>query len=141
MFGFSYLKLIPIALVLGLGSYAAHTFIVKQKESRIEQLQFQVDSLRAHNTSLQIAVTENENTIRRLEQFSIEQNSQIFDLMRRNTDIAQERDRYLSIFRRHNLTHLARARPGMIETRVNNGTSEVFRAIEQFSKEIDNEDN
>ena len=140
MFGLAYLKLIPVVLVLGLGSYAAHAFIVKQKESRIEQLQFQVDSLRAHNTALQIAAEENERTIRRQEEFTIEQNNQIAALLSRNSIIEQERDRYLSIFRRHDLTRLARARPGLIEPRVNTGTSEVFRSIEDYSKGAPDED-
>lgn len=36
-----------------------------------------------------------------------------------------------SKFARHDLTRLAIARPGLIQTRINNGTIEVFREIEQ----------
>ena len=36
-----------------------------------------------------------------------------------------------SKFARHDLTRLAIARPGLIQTRINNGTVEVFREIEQ----------
>ena len=46
-------------------------------------------------------------------------------------------NRYLDIFRRHNLTKLAAAKPGLIEKRVNKGTKEVFDAIEQISRNID----
>ena len=48
--------------------------------------------------------------------------------------------RYLDIFKRHNLSKLAAAKPGLIETRVNNGTKEVFESIEQDSRNIDSLD-
>ena len=43
---------------------------------------------------------------------------------------------YLDIFRRHNIAKLASAKPGMIETRANAQTKEVFDAIEADSKRI-----
>ena len=49
-------------------------------------------------------------------------------------------NRYLDIFKRHNLSKLAAAKPGLIETRVNNGTKEVFDSIEQDSRNIDSLD-
>ena len=56
-------------------------------------------------------------------------------------EIEGEMSRYLDIFRRHNLNQLAAAKPGLIETRVNNGTKEVFDSIENDSKELDSLDN
>ena len=50
-------------------------------------------------------------------------------------------NRYLDIFRRHNLTKLAAAKPGLIETRANKATKEVFDAIEEISRNIDCLDN
>ena len=43
---------------------------------------------------------------------------------------------YLDIFRRHNIAKLASAKPGMIETRANAQTKEVFDAIEADSQRI-----
>jgi len=43
---------------------------------------------------------------------------------------------YLDIFRRHNLSKLASARPGMVEVDANNATKEVFDAIEADSQRI-----
>ena len=40
----------------------------------------------------------------------------------RNQEIEAEMSRYLDIFKRHNLSKLAAAKPGLIEKRVNNGT-------------------
>ena len=49
-------------------------------------------------------------------------------------------NRYMDIFRRHNLNQLAVAKPGLIEKRVNNGTKQVFDSIENDSKELDSLD-
>ena len=48
-------------------------------------------------------------------------------------------NRYLDIFKRHNLSKLAAAKPGLIEKRVNNGTK-VFDSIEKDSRIIDSLD-
>src|SRR5210317_1257279 len=44
----------------------------------------------------------------------------------KNQEIQQEMNRYLDIFKRHNLTKLAIAKPGLIEPKVNRGTKSVF---------------
>jgi hypothetical protein len=64
----------------------------------------------------------------------------LLDIQRKNQQIEQEMNRYLDIFKRHNLSKLAAAKPGLIETRVNNGTKEVFDSIEQDSRNIDSLD-
>ena len=46
-------------------------------------------------------------------------------------------NRYLDIFKRHNLTKLAAAKPGLIEPRANKATKEVFDGIEEDSRDID----
>ena len=46
---------------------------------------------------------------------------------------AQMKD-YLKIFKDHDLTRLARAKPGMIETRANKRTDEIFTVIENDTK-------
>ena len=43
---------------------------------------------------------------------------------------------YMDIFRRHNIAKLASAKPGLMETRINNATKEVFDAIEDDSSRI-----
>ncbi|MDB4726390.1 hypothetical protein OAF54_03045, partial [bacterium] len=57
-----------------------------------------------------------------------------------NQEAEREMNRYLGIFARHNLTKLAAAKPGLIETRVNRGTKDVFDSIENASRAIDNLD-
>ena len=55
----------------------------------------------------------------------------------RNQEIEGEMQRYLDIFARHDMARLAAAKPGLIETRINKGTSDVFRTIEEDTTDID----
>ena len=55
----------------------------------------------------------------------------------RNQEIEGEMQRYLDIFARHDLARLAAAKHGLIETRINRGTSDVFRTIEEDTTDID----
>lgn len=54
----------------------------------------------------------------------------------KNQAYEAEMAEYLDIFRRHNLSKLASAKPGMIETRANTRTKEAFDAIEADSQRI-----
>ena len=54
----------------------------------------------------------------------------------RNQAYEAEMAEYMDIFRRHNLSKLASAKPGMIQTRANTRTKEAFDAIEADSKRI-----
>ena len=60
--------------------------------------------------------------------------------MAKNAAIQGEMNRYLDIFKRHNLTKLAAAKPGLIEPRANKATKEVFDGIEEDSRNIDDLD-
>ena len=54
----------------------------------------------------------------------------------KNQKYEEDMAEYLDIFRRHNVAKLARAKPGLIEIRFNNGTKEVFNAIQEDSNRI-----
>lgn len=49
------------------------------------------------------------------------------NLQEANSGLSEMRSK----FARHDLTRLAIAKPGLIQTRINNGTDEVFREIEE----------
>jgi predicted PurR-regulated permease PerM len=134
---FAYLKILPILLLLAGAGYAAHWFIVNQLNTQITQLQSDVRQYQAQNVALQSAAEINEQTIRSLEENSQRQIQQVTALTSVNQQLQSEKDEYLSIFRRHDLQRLALARPGLIEPRINNGTQEVFRQMEQDSREVD----
>lgn len=66
------------------------------------------------------------------------QGKELNNLARANAQIEAEKDQYLAIFRKHNLDKLALMKPGLIESRVNNATKEVFEVLENDSKAISN---
>jgi hypothetical protein len=138
MLGF--IKMLPIMLVVGLMAFGAHKFIVNEKDKRLDQLQVQVDMLNQQNVALQTAAQTNEQTIRSMETQMREQAVQVGALTEKNGQLQAEKDQYLKIFRDHDFTKLARAKPGLIQPRVNRGTADVFRQIEQDSREIQNAD-
>ena len=53
-----------------------------------------------------------------------------------NQQYETQMSEYMDVFSRHNIAKLASAKPGLIETRINNGTKEVFDAIEADSIRI-----
>jgi chromosome segregation ATPase len=130
------LKALPLIALLAGAGYAAHWFIVNQLESRISQQEATIQQYQAQNIALQSAAEINEQTIRSLEQNMSRQIEQMTSLTTVNQQLQSEKDEYLSIFRRHDLQRLALARPGLIEPRINNGTQEVFRQVEQDSREV-----
>jgi len=96
--------------------------------------------LSANNLALESAVATQEEAIKSLQNdFTLQTNS-LLELQGKNQAIQQEMSRYLDIFKRHNLTKLAAAKPGLIEPRVNKGTKDVFDSIEEDSRNIDSLD-
>ena len=97
-------------------------------------------TLTANNIALEGAVATQEEAIKSLQNdFTLQTNS-LLELQGKNQAIQQEMSRYLDIFKRHNLTKLAAAKPGLIEPRVNKGTKDVFDSIEEDSRNIDSLD-
>lgn len=132
--------MLPMLLIVGALAFGAHKFIVNEKDARIEQLQRQVDVTTQQNVALQTAAQTNEQTIRSMETQMREQAVNVGALTEKNSQLQADKDQYLKIFRDHDFTKLARAKPGLIQPRVNKGTADVFRQIEQDSREVQNAD-
>ena len=79
-------------------------------------------------------------TIANLEESNSRQIAQIGDLTVKANEWERQAKEAQQIFKDHNFTKLSRLRPGMIEDRANNKTAEVFRAVEQDSKDVANLD-
>ena len=94
-------------------------------------------TLTQNNAKLESAVQMQEEAISTLQNDFALQTKSLTDLQQKNNEIQGEMNRYLDIFKRHNLTKLAAAKPGLIETRANKATKEVFDGIEQDSRDID----
>lgn len=116
---------IGIIIVLGLGSYWLYDQNVTLKENNVK-LEFAVEEQRAAFDAMKESYEKQGESLRQLSEA--------------NARIEAEKDQYLDIFRRHNLDKLALAKPGLIETRINNGTASVFEDIENDSKNISNLD-
>lgn len=133
-------KTLPYIFLLSGAGYAYHTYKVERLEFIIQEKEALVKSLREDIANLVKTNEANLENIRTLDQTVKDQQSAYSTLSDRFDSVVAERDEYLSIFRRHNLTKLSRAKPGLIEPRINNGTEEVFRQIESDSREVHNAD-
>ena len=100
----------------------------------------QNQSLSSLNKAFELRDQQQKAAIKSLQNDFKVQTEGLLDIQKKNQQIEQEMNRYLDIFKRHNLSKLAAAKPGLIETRVNNGTKEVFESIEQDSRNIDSLD-
>ena len=104
----------------------------------VAPLKVQNQELIEENTAFQVAMQEQAETIRRIEENIEKTKESLNKLTKQNQQYEQEQAEYLDIFRRHNLAQLASAKPGLVEKRVNKGTQEVFDAIEADSQRISN---
>lgn len=117
--------LIGVILMLGIGGY----FLYVQNEN-----------LKAENLAYEVRDAQQKEAIESLQNDFALQTTALTDMQKKNNEIEGEMNRYLDIFKRHNLSKLAAAKPGMIEPRANNATKEVFDSIEADSRVIDSLD-
>jgi hypothetical protein len=134
------IKAAPLILVVAGGAYAYHTTTVSKAEAKIARLEVNIVVLKENAAKLDAAFESEKAARERSEQNLQIQLQAVSDLTEKNTEMQAEMDDYLSIFKRHNLTKLARAKPGLVEPRINKGTKDVFDAIEQDSVEVENAD-
>ena len=134
------LKALPLMLVLAGAGYMYHTTVVSQKDAIIARLEGNAVILKENAAKLELAFEREEVARQRAEENLETQLQAVSELSERANAMQAEMDDYVSIFKRHDLTRLARAKPGLIEPRINKGTKEVFRAIEQDSREVENAD-
>ena len=128
--------LFVILIVMGAAGYVYYGQTQRALAAKDAELQTQKNLLNA----FEMREAEQQKTIAAL-QNNLQKNTESLNkLSTRNAEIEAEAQRYLAIFARHNLAKLAAAKPGLIETRINKGTSDVFRTIEKDSAFIDSID-
>ena len=115
--------LIGIVIALSIGGYFLYN-----KNQELIQLNVAFELKHAEQAAAIESITEN---------FEVQSNA-LTSLSEENAVIQGEMNRYLGIFRRHNLAKLAAAKPGLLEPKFNKATMEVFRGIEQDSINISN---
>jgi|TARA_R110000822_G_scaffold98801_1_gene223277 hypothetical protein len=117
--------LIGVILVMGITGY-----FLWSENSRLSALN-QAFELRDQEQKLAIESLQNDFKL---------QTEGLLEIQSKNQAIEVEMTRYLDIFKRHNLTKLAAAKPGLLEPKVNKGTKNVFNSIEEASRNIDSLD-
>ena len=121
--------LIGIIVAMSLGGYIYYNFTVVPMINKLEEQSKVIlaQDLRDQEQKAAItAITEN-----------FEKTSKALQGQQVQNEIYQgQMTEYLDVFRRHNLGKLASAKPGLVEKRINNGTKEVFNAIQNDSVRI-----
>lgn len=126
-----------LLLVLVLISAAANYVLYKERDS----LQQEIVILESNQEQLKLAVKEQQESLQQMEAQAEKQADALLAMQARNQEIAEDMNRYLDIFKRHNLNQLASAKPGLIEKRFNSGTKKIFETIENDSKTLENFNN
>jgi hypothetical protein len=121
-------------------AYGAHSFIVGNLNDSIDKLQMQVEQYVAQNVALQTAADLNENTIRSLEEGAKKQRQQITSLTDNLNVAVEQKNEALRIFNDHDITKLAKNKPGLMEPRANKATKLEFDGIEELSKDNEQKD-
>ena len=97
-------------------------------------------NLKAENMAYELKHAAQEEAIEQLQNDFELQGNALMNIQSKSQEIQNEMNRYLDIFKRHNLSKLAAAKPGLIEPKANKATKEVFRGIEEDSRHIDDLD-
>ena len=136
----AFLKSLPFVGVALLLAYGAHSFIVGGLNKQVDKLQQQVEMYVAQNVALQTAADMNEATIRSLEEGAKRQIEQIGNLQDQFNVVVAQKNEALRIFNDHDITKLAKNKPGLMEPRANKATKLEFDGIEELSKENEQQD-
>jgi hypothetical protein len=118
-------KLIFVAVII---ASAAGYFYYSQ--NRIEKLNAEVANFKAQASA----------ALKAYKICKVEKTRQveaINSLTKKNVEITKDVSRYLNIFKRHNLTKLAEVKPGLIETRINKSTQQLFGKLEDDTTDKD----
>ena len=108
--------------VLGGVFYGGYSYY-KDTQARISQLT-------ANNATLKAANKTNEATINELRE-NVELQAALTQDLQKNLQRAEKyQDKLISQLRKHDLTKLSLKKPGLIETRINDGTKKLFDSIE-----------
>jgi len=96
-----------------------------------------MQSLANEKAALEVQYQETKAAMeRQLEVMQLQEES-LADMNERAATVEAQMTDYLKIFKDHDLTRLARAKPGMIETRANKRTDEIFTVIENDTRTIE----
>ena len=116
-----YAAIALIAILGGVG-YAAKSYY-NDTQDRIQQLA-------ENNATLKAAAEEQQATINTMQETAEVQAALTKDLMKNLQKAEAYSDGLLQKFKKHNLTLLSLRKPGLIEKRINDGTTKIFADLE-----------
>ena len=117
--------LIVVLGLLGGAAYAAKYYY--------DTTQATIAQLRENNAKLEVANEENQLTISKIKENSVRLNALTDQL---NADLKKSEeygDELRNTLNKHNLTHLANKKPGMIEKRMQNATDKLWGDLESVT--------
>lgn len=118
------------------GGIAYHQVTVSKLENEVIQLEANNRTLKENQIQMQVAVETSQKALADVEAMAKKTEAAMSSLTAKNMQLQRDKDNAMRIFKDHNLTRLARAKPGMIEKRANAKTSKVFRELENDTKEL-----
>ena len=96
-----------------------------------------MEFLAAEKAALEVQAQEQEAALQALEASLTLQREATREMEDHAAQIQEQMDGYLQIFKDHDFTRLARAKPGLIAPRANKATDDVFTDIENDTKKPD----
>ena len=121
--------LMGIIAAMGLAGFMYYNFSVVPMKNKLEEQTKVILAQDLRDQEQKAAIEAIQNNLQQTTQA-------LSGLQVRNQAYEAEMAEYMDIFRRHNLSKLASAKPGMVELRANTRTKEAFDAIEADSKRI-----
>lgn len=92
-----------------------------------------IDALKESNSKLNIAIEEQKNTIAAIRSRYEQQTTSLTSLLASNATLNKEKEELSNKLMKHDLEELSRRKPGLVETRINNGTKELFDSFVAIS--------
>ena len=119
--------LIVVLGLLGGAAYAAKYYY--------DTTQATIAQLRENNAKLEVANEENQQTIAKMQEDNVRLNALTDQL---NTDLRKAEeygDELRNTLNKHDLTHLANKKPGLIEKRMQNATDKLWGDLESVTSD------
>ena len=112
-------------LILGAGGYFVY--------ERIQALRENVQILKTNAEVMNNSLKESNETIVQMQRNAEAIEQQISELNTGLREAEKYKDEITEKLQKHNLTRLSAAKPGLIEKRVNEATSKIFKELEEIT--------
>ena len=92
-------------------------------------------TLTENNAKLELAVETQKSAMEAMQKSFETQAAALTNLSANNQNLSAEKDALSNKLMKHDLEELSRRKPGLIETRINNGTKDLFSSFVDLSTE------